>query len=253
MTETTTLLSLHPFEGISLVDANRVSLMNRMDTKFTLDKSTLNQILPLLQEHYFVLEIDERREMRYESLYFDDSNYRFYLDHHRGRTRRAKVRIRNYVDSNLFFLEIKCKNKGRTHKVRVPTDSFHNHLTPEEQRLVNETLASEIGLQANLSNGFKRITMIGKTMNERLTLDYDLRFTLKEESIEFPTLVVAELKQERINRLSPFYCLMKSHQIRPNRLSKYCIGIMELMNHAGLKYNRFKSRKQSLKKLNVYA
>jgi len=28
---------------------------------------------------------------------------------------------------------------------------------------------------------------------------------------------------------------------------------MELMNNAGLKYNRFKSRKQSLKKLNVYA
>jgi hypothetical protein len=42
-------------------------------------------------------------------LYFDTDSKRFYHDHHNGKVKRTKIRMRNYVESNLTFLEIKKK------------------------------------------------------------------------------------------------------------------------------------------------
>ena len=54
--------------------------------------------------------------------------------------------------------------------------------------------------------------------------------------------LVAELKQEKFNRQSAFFSLMKSRMIRPYRLSKYCIGAIELYGTDCIKYNRFKEK-----------
>ena len=41
----------------------------------------------------------------------------FFLDHHNRRVNRNKIRFREYVGSNLTFLEVKTKNnKGKTIK-----------------------------------------------------------------------------------------------------------------------------------------
>jgi hypothetical protein len=98
---------LHEFESISLDEMDRVKLMNRVDTKFAFSFRELLDFLPQLVADYFVLEINGIRTPRYESLYFDDDALSFYNDHHNGRMNRFKVRIRNYVDSSLYFLEIK--------------------------------------------------------------------------------------------------------------------------------------------------
>ena len=87
-------------------------------------------------------------------------------------------------------------------------------------------------------------------MNERLTFDINLEFKWEEEEKKFPSLVIAELKQERKNRNSPFYKLMRSKGIRPYRISKYCIGAIELYDTKKLKYNRFKKKLLKLKKIN---
>ena len=50
--------------------------------------------------------------------------------------------------------------------------------------------------------------------------------------------VVAELKQERADRSSPFVRLMRARGIRPAGMSKYCIGMLLLQRP--VKHNAFK-------------
>jgi hypothetical protein len=61
--------------------------------------------------------------------------------------------------------------------------------------------------------------------------------------------MIAELKQEDLDRNSPFYVLMKKQQIRPYRLSKYCLGSIEIYGENQLKFNRFKKKLLHLKKI----
>lgn len=107
---------LKTFKGTSLSEMDEVKLMNRTDTKFVIKRTLFNELLPTLRVHYKVLEILGNRINSYETLYYDHSNFQFFLDHHNGVGNRFKVRIRNYVESELYFLEIKNKYKGRTVK-----------------------------------------------------------------------------------------------------------------------------------------
>jgi hypothetical protein len=50
-----------------------------------------------------------------------------------------------------------------------------------------------------------------------------------------------------LNRNSNISTLLRANQIRPQRLSKYCIGCILLDNT--LKYNRFKERLLELNKI----
>ncbi len=99
-------------------------------------------------------------------------------------------------------------------------------------------------------NSFQRITLVSKTENERLTLDFNILFEKDGVKKSFNQLVIAELKQEDLNRNSTFYQLMKKHQIRPYRLSKYCLGSVEIYGEEKLKFNRFKKKLLYLKKIN---
>ena len=99
-------------------------------------------------------------------------------------------------------------------------------------------------------NTFQRLTLVHNVLNERLTLDFNIEFKFGEISCPFPNLVISELKQEKINRSSPFFKIMKSKSLRPYRLSKYCLGSMELYGEGKLKFNRFKRKLLYLKKMN---
>ncbi|MEY4603404.1 MAG: hypothetical protein RIT43_696 [Bacteroidota bacterium] len=244
--------ALGHLEPISLLEMDRVKLMNRVDTKFAFSKDQLLVILPELVHTYRILEIENTRCPFYESLYLDDEAFKFFRDHHNGRTNRFKVRFRKYVESNLTFLEIKHKIKGRTDKKRVKVDEIPDVLNQNHLDFIRNVLQSEHQLNAVLWNSFHRLTLVNKFSNERLTLDFDLKFRWNEESIHFSNLIIAELKQETVDRSSPFFQLMKSLGIRPYRLSKYCIGSIELYGNR-LKFNRFKRKLLQLKKINAYA
>jgi hypothetical protein len=102
-------------------------------------------------------------------------------------------------------------------------------------------------------NSFYRVTLVNKTEKERLTLDFDLKFKWDGQLHHFDNLVIAELKQETVQRSSAFFSQMKKRLIRPYRLSKYCIGSIELYGTPYLKYNRFKKKLLHLKKINDHA
>ena len=253
MSGRTIIEQLKAFDPISLPEMDRVKLMNRVDTKFAFDKNTLIQILPLLKSHYFTLEIEGTRALDYESLYFDDEFFTLFHDHHNSRTNRYKFRIRKYVNSDVFFFEIKHKVKGRTDKLRIPTDGFHDHLHAAELDFIGANAHKSYALTSVLSNKFTRITLVNKTENERLTLDFNVTFNNALKSVELSELVIGELKQTKLNRNSVFYQLMKSLHLRPYRLSKYCLGAIALVGKEKLKYNRFKKKLTYLEKINNHA
>lgn len=241
---------LNTFEPITLGEMDSVKLMNRVDTKFAFSASDLKRLLPELIEGYKVFEIKDTRIPSYESLYFDDDDFTFFNDHHNGRMNRFKVRFRNYVESNLYFLEIKHKFKGRTDKERILVEGFPDLLTQKHTDFIHGTLQSKIDLIPCLWNSFNRITLVGKNINERLTLDFNIQFKWDNEIQDFNNLIIAELKQERTDRSSPFFEIMKKEGIRPYRLSKYCLGSIEVHGGDKLKYNKFKKKLLKLKKIN---
>jgi hypothetical protein len=243
---------LKSFEPISLLEMDRVKLMNRVDTKFAFSFSEFLEFLPELSQYYKILEIEGVRTPFYESLYFDDDNFSFFKDHHNGRTSRFKVRFRKYVESNLVFLEIKHKFKGRTLKSRIKVDEIPTELTEKQKEFIQSVIPKEHELKPVMWNSFHRMTLVNKVENERLTLDFNITFKWESHLQTFNNLIIAELKQESVNRNSAFFALMKTKSIRPYRLSKYCIGSIELYGGI-LKFNRFKKKLLKLKKINAHA
>lgn len=242
---------LLPFSKIGLGDMGNVKLMDRVDTKFVFKTIDLETILPLLNEHYHVVEINDKCICSYESLYYDNEELDFYHDHHKKRPNRVKIRYRKYLDSDISFLEIKHKFKGRTNKMRIPSEELHDELPEEHVKFIDDSvdLSYTENLTPSLVNNYKRITFVGKIYPERLTLDIDLSFTKDDQVADLNYLVIAELKQAKVSRKSPFFSIMKLRQIRPLRLSKYCMGIIQLSKGDELKSNRFKKKLLKIDKL----
>jgi hypothetical protein len=98
-----------------------------------------------------------------------------------------------------------------------------------------------------LQNTFSRITLVHKTDQERVTIDFNLIFADTKNKIDLKEPIIIEVKQSGLNRNSYISTLLRANQIRPQRLSKYCIGCILLDNT--LKYNRFKERLLELNKI----
>lgn len=185
---------------------------------------------------------------RYETLYFDTPAYKLYLDHHNGRTNRYKIRYRKYTDSNTIFFEVKYKNnKGRTIKSRVKRKNIYETIEGKALELITSTtpLHSE-KLEPKLWVNYSRITLVNKFIPERLTLDIDLNFKNGEQEIGFKNLVIAEIKQEKIHD-SPFTNVMKTNHLRQGSISKYCFGVISLIDN--IKKNLFKQYLLSVYKI----
>jgi len=227
------------FAPITLKEMDSVKLQNRVDTKYVLSERQLPALLQALSAHYRVLEVDGKRGTRYRSLYFDTADLKHYRDHHNKRTFRSKVRFREYLGSGLVYLEVKRKTgTGRTDKARQRVDRIPDALTPEQQRFVREASHSEAALQPALWNHFTRYTFVAKAGTERLTLDIDLRYSDPHGTGSLGGIVVAELKQPRADRQSPFVQQMRRMGIRPSGMSKYCVGMLTLGRR--VKHNAFK-------------
>ena len=240
------------YGGISLEEVNRASLMRRKDNKYLFSVRQLPTLLSMVQDDYRILDIDGHRAQHYHTCYFDTDAHEMYHKHHRGLANRHKVRIRRYGSSDLHFLEVKQKNaKGVTTKKRVRTDGMdHSLLLKEEAFLLSCSPYVGEGMAPAMENKFHRITLVNHTQTERVTLDYDLRFSsrLSGEELILPGICIAEIKYEGFLAGSSMHRAMRKSRITPSRFSKYAIGMALL--HADLKQNRFKRRVRKVHKIN---
>jgi hypothetical protein len=236
------------FSPIKLAEMDNVKLMSRSDTKFAFKFSKLPELLNQMMPFYKVLEINGKFIHDYKSLYFDTDDRKFYLDHHNGRVNRNKVRFREYVGSDLTFLEIKRKNnKGKTIKKRMKVDSINDNLSVKQKEYIYSIIGSNIILNSKQWINFSRITFVHKVHKERLTIDINLNFKEKDRRGDLNQIAIGEVKQERMSRLSDFMRIAKELHILPIRISKYCMSTLEL--NPELKKNRFKEKTLFLTKL----
>ena len=227
------------FSPIDLKQMDRVKLLSRSDTKYLISKKIISDLLPLIIRDYFILEIDGNRISSYHTAYLDTPDKTYYKHHHQGRKKRHKVRFRTYVESCSSFLEVKLKEKGKTNKKRI-ISTQNNSLDEDQKAFLSDWITEDFEqLNISLENTFQRVTLVHKTDQERVTIDFNLNFGMKNQKIPLDELVIIEIKQSRVNRNSLISKLLRSKLIRPFRLSKYCIG--SILMDDGLKYNRFKS------------
>lgn len=234
--------ALAQYEPISLKEMKSVELMNRTDTKYVMRESQLLAMLQQLSDDYRVLDIKNVRLNHYQTLYYDTSDFQLYYQHHNGKRSRYKVRVREYVDSDLAFFEIKRKtNRENTVKSRFEQRDLQAQIDSKADAFVHaHTPLDAHDLEPKMWNEFQRITLVSKHRQERLTLDLNLSFSWGDKHVALPGIAIAEVKQERASQDSDFIQQIRQHHIQPNRFSKYCAGIYMLYDT--VKTNNFKSR-----------
>lgn len=242
--------SMQNFNSISLSEMDTVKLMNRIDTKYVLSRELLPAILERINKDYSILEIDGERVFQYNSLYYDtDANY-MYLAHHNGKLNRFKIRFRNYVASELCFLEIKYKFKGsRTIKHRTKIKAIETDLSDRSIEFINKyTPFKENKLEPKIYTNFSRMTLVSKELTERVTIDLDLNFKFNGDAKKLDNTVIIELKRDGNSRSSNLVDALNHFRIFPQGFSKYCIGRALVENN--LKRNNFKERIIKINKIN---
>jgi len=240
---------LSGFASISLEEMNGVSLLKRVDTKFLTTSSELSELLPYLYSDYQILEIDGNRLMNYSTLYFDTQDLRCYKEHHNGKAKRHKVRIRKYVESDICFLEVKEKqNSGMTNKVRCSINDFETTLSTESKQFIEKATKKDWELKPALHNYFQRFTLVNTQRSERVTIDLGLKYKTDATTKQFKNVVIVEVKQEKQNTRTPIYSILKSNRIRTVSFSKYCMGVSTVFTD--IKSNKFKELNLKINHLN---
>jgi hypothetical protein len=240
------------FAPISLSRMDSVKLMRRIDYKFIISIDQLPALLKKALIDYYILDVDGVREQLYETTYFDTYDYQMYNLHHNGKLNRCKIRVRKYVSSGMEFLEVKRKNnKGETIKNRIVKPEENEQLDFEGSTgfIQKYTPYDDQLLWPKLGNRFIRLTMVNKDMSERITIDYQLKFTdLKyHKQISNNNLCIIEIKRDYNSKKSSFLTTLNEMKIYPGGFSKYCIGLAML--NPEVKKNLFKQKIRELAKL----
>ena len=226
-----------------------VRLMNRIDNKYVIPLQKLNGILNSLKDKYFVFEIADKRALYYKTLYYDTLDFGLYMKHHSGGLNRYKIRERSYVDSNLSFFEIKYKNnKKDTIKSRIKIPQINNAIEAERSEFLKDISGLEgKDFEPKIWCHYDRITLVSKELNERATIDLNLRFDYNGNESSLGDLVIIEAKREKTVKSTGMMRALKNNQIRPGGFSKYCLGVASI--YPELKSNTFKKKFLKIKKI----
>lgn len=250
------LAVLQQFDSLAMSELmDRAELMDRSDRKFVFHRDLLSAILLDCVADYHILEMGGHRYFDYDTEYYDTPDWQFYLQHHRGKANRYKVRRRTYGSTGEEFIELKHKtHKGNTQKIRVM-----GHSLESAQSLLLEHLGGDIvqQLRASLCVQYQRITLLHKSKNEKVTLDFSLRWSAPAEASPetewtasnpqtFENIVIAEVKSTNLH-FNTFQQIAKNRGIREGSLSKYCMGCLTI--YPTIKHNRFKQTYQHILKL----
>ncbi len=235
------MMDLSCFKTHDLTQQQQAELMKRKESKFLLSRHQLQKWITQLSDDYTLLQIDEHRQFRYQSLYFDTDDFGFYRMHHNGQLSRFKVRVRRYLDANLCFLEVKQKhNTSITTKYRIALNDDSEFTSSDEftQAYINHRFSS---LKASLHVEYRRCTLLNREGTERVTIDTDLMFysARNQRRCSLDNLAIIEIKCEHNTKRSLAYQQLRTSGILEASFSKYCIGL-SLTHQQNIKTNQFK-------------
>jgi VTC domain len=235
------------FSPISLSELNtKAEMLRRRDNKYVIERPVMQDALEEFIEHFDVLEINGQRTFNYDTCYFDSPDFECYRDHHRGRRQRIKVRIRNYVESDLCFVEVKLKDKrGETIKKRLAHDpSRSQELDGRAIDFVQSCHSSlykrafPYQLERAMDMRYKRVTLVAKDGGERMTIDNKLCFMSGSSTQHVgDDKFIVETKSANGNGIAD-KVLRSLHRHPSKHCSKYCTATA--MMNADVKSNNFK-------------
>jgi VTC domain len=208
------------------------ALQTRTDRKYLIPGDQVAGLIRLLDRHLVALDIDGRRQSRYESIYFDTDELDCYLAAAHGRRRRVKVRTRAYPESGSCMLEVKrVSARGETVKDRLdhPLNARDTIGTTGRDFLVERGLAADMvdGLRVRLTTDYRRATLLD-VAGARVTLDTGLRCVAPDgRQCALDDLVVVETKSP--GPATGFDRALWARGIRPVPISKYCTGLAALL------------------------
>lgn len=236
----------HAFAPVSLDELNaRAAMLKRSDNKYIVRAVVLHEAVPVLAREFDILEIADQRAFIYETCYFDDAARSSYFEHHQGRRRRCKVRMRKYVDAGQCFVEVKLKDKaGVTVKKRLAcAPEQFGQLDERALAFVRTAYHDHYGdaftqqLQPVVVMRYQRLTLVAKAGGERMTVDFGLEFATPHKAIAVAhKLFLLETKSARANGVAD-KILRALHQHPTSPCSKYCISLAALEEVD--QYNRF--------------
>ncbi len=246
-------ISMDPFIARQLLDFtplgldelnSKAAMLERLDNKYIVPAVRLGPALDAFKKYFDVLEIEGERSFTYATRYYDCANRSAYYDHHQGRRKRSKVRIRHYVDAGFSYLEVKLKDKrGITIKKRLKVDCGQQRLDQRSMEFIEichrDLYGAPFGqrLHPVIEMEYQRITLIAKEGGERMTIDTALEFETDDASRDvLPDMFIIETKSARGNGLADK--ILRSLHLHPTRrCSKYCVGMAALGQV--LRHNRF--------------
>ncbi len=203
--------------------------LDRVDRKLVLTRPALCALLDSLGHVYSAIPANGRHAATYETTYFDTPDLRCFHDHRRGKARRFKVRVRDHVERELTFLEVKERTPaGRTRKRRLsrPFRSVVDLASPEDRAFVADAAPFDPSeLSASVRVRCRRLTLVRPGSFERLTIDWDLSFEdpVRGERVLADGLVIAELKSNATSP-SPAIPMLRGAGAYELSISKYCVG-----------------------------
>ena len=225
--------TLAGFRTITLKGLNsKAAMLTRLDNKYILPADDFRPAMQQFADHFDVLEIEGRRAFTYATRYYDDAELRGYYDHHQGRRKRCKVRVREYVDAGFSYLEVKLKDKRKvTVKKRLKIADAANPMDDAAVAFIEDNYrhiyAEAFGksLHPVMSMRYERITLVAREGGERMTIDTSLRFDANGVTrVVAPDMIIVETKSARGNGIADK--ILRARHLHPTKsCSKYCIGM----------------------------
>jgi hypothetical protein len=221
------------FRPVTLEGLNgKAEMLERLDQKYICRADLLRPAFASFSAHFDMLDIDGRRSFTYETRYFDSDDTRAYHDHHQGRRKRCKVRVRHYLEAGLTYLEVKLKDRRDvTVKRRLRLDRPITTLDARCMAFVEAEWSALYGtpfgltLDPVLSMTYRRMTLVAQLGGERMTVDTALSFDAGGNTVEVPPeMFILETKSP--NGRGHADAILRHHHLQPTaRVSKYCVGM----------------------------
>jgi hypothetical protein len=238
---------LSRFSGVSTELLASRALLQRVDRKYTLPAGDIEPLLASLGADYGVLRAGTALAARYQTIYFDTDDLRLYHAHRRGRAERFKVRIRHHVDRELSFVEVKHRNAlGRSVKSVLPRPFGVGALDDEARAFVERHCpVSARELEPRVWIAFRRMTLVGYELDERITIDCNLEYGDGTASERWPEAAIAEVKQRRRSNHTASVRALRGARACERAISKYCLATARL---AGIRGNVFRPAVRALER-----
>lgn len=251
---------LKGFSPITLTELNSTaSFLKRIEKKYLLKEEQFSEMIEDLEKDFQILEIAGTKVFTYDNVYMDTKDYLFYNQHQNKQKSRTKIRTRYYVDSNLAFFEYKQKNKWVTSKYRYqfPPEE-HGFMTKGKKRFFDWVWQSMYDqekvpkIMPSIKTNYKRITMVSKTGEERLTIDFNVKATDLRKKwakvVDLKNLIIIESKS--LKKDCKAFDIMKKYNIsKASSCSKYSLWVV----YSGIaeKYDTFASTMEKIKKIRL--